>query len=152
MATRANPGTTRPHLFRRLVALHHQVEETAEEVGLTADIVELVKTRASQINGCAYCTDRHARDAEQAGVTPRQLALLPVWRETALFTDRQRAALALAESMSTISQTQHIPDDVYDRAAAVFTADQLAVLIWAGAVIQTFNALNVTAPKPLPED
>ena len=152
MTTRANPGTTHPRLFRRLVALHHQVEEAAEEVGLPADVVELVKTRASQINGCAYCTDRHARDAEQAGVTPRQLALLPVWRETALFTDRQRAALALAESMSTISQTQHIPDDVYDRAAAVFTADQLAVLIWAGAVIQTFNALNVTAPKPLPED
>lgn len=151
MATRANPGTTQPRLFRRLVALHHQVEETAEEVGLTADVVELVKTRASQINGCAYCTDLHARDAEQAGVTPRQLALLPVWRETELFTDRQRAALALAESMSTLSQAQHVPDEVYDRAAAAFTADQLSVLIWAGAVIQTFNALNVTAPKPLPQ-
>ena len=152
MATRTSPGTTHPRLFRRLVALHHQVEETAAEVGLTADIVELVKTRASQINGCAYCTDRHARDAEQAGVTPRQLALLPVWRETELFTEYQRAALALAESMSTLSQTQQVPDEVYERAATVFTADQLSVLIWAGAVIQTFNALNVTAPKPLPED
>ena len=151
MTTRANPGTTHPRLFRRLVALHHQVEEAAEEVGLPADVVELVKTRASQINGCAYCTDMHARDAEQAGVTPRQLALLPVWRETELFTDRQRAALTLAESMSTLSQTQHVPDEVYDGAATEFTADQLSMLIWAGAVIQTFNALNVTAPKPLAE-
>ncbi|WP_147917398.1 carboxymuconolactone decarboxylase family protein [Ruania zhangjianzhongii] len=152
MATRANPGTTHPRLFRRLIALHQQVEQTAEEVGLSADVVELVKTRASQINGCAFCTDMHAQDAQRAGVTTRQLAVLPVWHETELFTDEQRAALALAEAMSTLSQTQQVPDEVYDRAAEVFTAEQLSVLVWAGAVIQTFNALNVTAPKPLPAD
>ncbi len=150
MTSRPSPSTTHPTLFRRLLTLHHEVEHAAADVGLEPDIVELVKTRASQINGCAYCTDMHARDAQKAGATVRQLAVLPCWRETELFTDRQRAALALAEAMSTLSQTQHVPDEVYERAAAVFTADQLSVLIWAGAVIQTFNALNVTAPKPLP--
>lgn len=152
MSTRPSPSTVHPALFRRLLTLHHEVARAAADVGLESDVVELVKTRASQINGCAYCTDMHATDAQKAGITTRQLAVLPVWRETELFTDRQRAALALAESMSTLSQTQHVPDEVYDRAAAQFTPDQLSVLIWAGAVIQTFNALNVTAPKPLPTE
>lgn len=152
MSTRESPSTTHPTLFRRLLALHHEVEHAAADVGLERDVVELVKTRASQVNGCAYCTDMHARDAAEAGVTSRQLAVLPVWRETELFTDRQRAALALADAISTLSQTQHVPDQVYGRAAGVFTPDQLSVLIWAGAVIQTFNAVNVTAPKPLPQD
>lgn len=152
MSTRPSPSSTHPALFRRLLALHQEVGQAAADAGLERDVVELVKTRASQINGCAYCTDMHARDAAQTGVTSRQLAVLPVWQETQLFTSRQRAALALAEAMSTLSQTQHVPDDVYHRAAQLFSPDQLSVLIWAGAVIQTFNALNVTAPKPLPGD
>lgn len=150
MSRRTSPSTIHPTIFRRLLTLHREVEHAAADVGLEADVVELVKVRASQINGCAYCTDVHSRDAQAAGVSVRQLAVLPAWRETELFTPRQRAGLDLAEAMSILSQTQHVPDDVYDRAAQAFTAEELSVLIWAGAVIQAFNAVNVTAPKPLP--
>jgi AhpD family alkylhydroperoxidase len=140
-----------PDVYRRLLTLNREVEAARRDADLDHAVVELVKVRASQINGCAFCTDMHAKDALAAGVTARQLAVLPTWRETLLFTPAERAALDLAESMSRLALTQHVPDEVYVAAAEVFTDDQLAVVIWAAAVIQTFNALNVTCPKPLPE-
>ncbi|TDE92811.1 carboxymuconolactone decarboxylase family protein [Occultella glacieicola] len=140
-----------PDVYRRLLTLNREVEAARRSADVELAVIELVKVRASQINGCAFCTDMHAKEALEAGVTARQLAVLPTWRETRLFTSAERAALDLAESMSRLALTQHVPDEVYAAAAEVFDEDQLAVVIWAAAVIQTFNALNVTCPKPLPE-
>lgn len=152
MSDRISPSQLHPTIFKRLVALNQEVRKAADEAGVDHLIIELVKTRASQVNGCAYCTDMHARDALAAGATPRQVVLLPVWRETELFTPSERAALALAEAMSRLSSTQEVPDEVYAAAAAQFDEQQLSVVVWAAAVMQAFNAYNVTCPKALPEE
>jgi AhpD family alkylhydroperoxidase len=151
VSSRILPHEALPDAFKRLVNLHEYVERTAAEEGLDPVLIELVKTRASQINGCAYCADMHARDGARHGETARRLAVLPVWRETELFTTQERAALALTEAISHLSETRDVPDEVYAEAAEVFSERQLAVVIWAASLIQTFNGINVTGRKPLPE-
>jgi AhpD family alkylhydroperoxidase len=137
--------------FQQLLGLHKLVEDAAAEAGLDAKLVELVKIRASQLNGCAYCLDMHTHDARRIGETERRLLVLPAWHETTLFTEQERAALALTESMTRLSETRDVPDDVYDRAVAVFTERQVTVLVWAIAVINTFNRFGVTGRAVLPE-
>jgi AhpD family alkylhydroperoxidase len=115
-----------------------------------SSLLELVRARASQLNGCAYCVDMHSRDAREGGESERRLYALPVWRETAFFTDRERAALELAEAATRLTG-QGVPDDVFARAAAQFTEVELAELIWTIAVINAWNRLGATArPWPLP--
>jgi AhpD family alkylhydroperoxidase len=91
-----------PTLWRALNGLGLKVKEAAEEAGLDLKMMELLNVRISQLNGCAYCLDMHVRDAVQAGEAPQRLAVLPAWRDTALFTDKERAALALAESITEL--------------------------------------------------
>jgi AhpD family alkylhydroperoxidase len=140
-----------PDTFKRLVALNSHIEREADAHGVDRGLLELVKMRASQINGCGYCTDMHATEALEHGVPQRVLNVVAVWAETELFSEQERAALALAEAMSRLSQTQHVPDDVYDLARKAFTEEQLAVVVWAASLIQTFNALNVTVHRALPD-
>ncbi len=110
---------------------------------------ELVRARASQINGCAYCVDMHTRDALAGGDTERRLFALPVWRETPFFTARERAALALTEAVTRLADNG-VSDEVYDEAARRFTEQELADLIWVITVINTWNRLGATArPWPL---
>jgi AhpD family alkylhydroperoxidase len=139
-----------PDTFKRLVALNSHIEREADAHGVDRGLLELVKVRASQINGCGYCTDMHATEALDRGVPQRVLNVVAVWAETELFSEQERAALALTEAMSRLSQTQHVPDDVYDLARKTFTEEQLAVVVWAASLIQTFNALNVTVRRALP--
>ncbi|MEP6665149.1 MAG: carboxymuconolactone decarboxylase family protein, partial [Nocardioidaceae bacterium] len=110
---------------------------------------ELVRARASQLNGCAYCVDMHARDALAAGDTERRLFALPVWRETPFFTARERAALALCEAVTRLAD-HRVSDEVYDEAARQFSEQELADVIWAITVINAWNRLGATArPWPL---
>lgn len=137
--------------YDRLLNLHLSVERSAGEAGVDPLVIELVKIRASQVNGCAFCVDLHTKEALEHGETARRLALLPVWRETGdVFSDQERTALALAEAICRLPETLEVPDDVYAAAADAFDEAQLAVVVWATAVIQTFNAINVTSRKPLP--
>lgn len=140
-----------PETYKRLLNLNQHVGRMAEENGVEPLTLELVKIRASQINGCAFCTDLHVTKALELGEGHRRLSLLTAWRETTLFTDQERAAFALAESGSTLSETRDVPDDVYAGALKVFTEEQVGVVVWAIAVINAFNVLNVTGRKPLPE-
>jgi AhpD family alkylhydroperoxidase len=140
-----------PEAYQRLLGLHRMVEAAALEAGLDHRLIELVKIRASQLNGCAFCTDMHSADAIKHGETPRRLFVLPVWRETDLFTEAERAALALTEAMTRLSEHQDVPDEVYEPAAKVFSERQLTVLGWAATVINAFNRLGVTSHTPLPE-
>lgn len=139
-----------PEAFKRLVALNSHLEREADAHGVDRGLLEIVKVRASQVNGCGYCTDMHATDALEHGVDQRVLNVVAVWAETELFTEQERAALALTEAMSRLPLTQHVPDEVYDVARKVFTEEQLAVVVWAASLIQTFNALNVTMHRALP--
>lgn len=139
-----------PDTYKRLLNLNQHVDRMADEHEVAHLTLELVKIRASQLNGCAFCTDLHVARALEMGEQQRRLTLLPVWRETNLFTESERAALDLAEAITLQSQTDGIPDRVHAAAAAVFTEEQLGVVVWAAAVIQTFNVINVTSRKPLP--
>ncbi|TCP53009.1 AhpD family alkylhydroperoxidase [Tamaricihabitans halophyticus] len=101
------------------------------------------------MNGCAYCTDMHAREA---GVSERRIFLLPNWWETELYSEQERAALALADAMTRLPINQDVPEEVYQQATKVFTDDQYTAVAWAATVINAFNRLGVTSHKPLPKD
>ena len=128
-----------PKAYRAMIRL----DAAAHHDGLEPLLVELVKTRASQINGCAYCLDMHTKDARAAGETEERLYLLAAWRESPLFTPRERAALALTESVTLLADTR-VPDAAYDEAAAHFDESELAALIWLIIVINAWNRVAVT--------
>lgn len=104
----------------------------------------LVKVRASQINGCAFCIDMHWKDARAAGESEERLYSLAAWRESPLYEERERAALDLCEAMTLVADG-HVPDEVWDRAAAAFGEDELAQLVFAIAAINTWNRLMITS-------
>ncbi|AEW97855.1 MULTISPECIES: carboxymuconolactone decarboxylase family protein [Streptomycetaceae] len=118
--------------------------KAAEEAGLEKSLLELVRIRASQINGCAFCLDMHALDARAAGETEQRIYALNAWEETPFFDDRERAALALTEAI-TLVHDGHVPDEVYEHAVNVFGEAQLAQLVWAITVINAYNRVAITA-------
>jgi AhpD family alkylhydroperoxidase len=116
---------------------------------LPAATQELVKIRASQINGCGFCTDMHTKEATAAGETPVRLNLVAAWREATVFTDAERAALELTEEGTRIADAAGgVPDDVWANAAKHYDDEQLAALVSLIAVINTFNRLNVVVQQP----
>jgi AhpD family alkylhydroperoxidase len=139
-----------PKAFKALIALHTEVAKAAEAAGVEKALLELVKIRASQINGCAYCLDMHTADAVELGEDARRIYLLDAWRETDLYTERERAALELTESITRLPLTQDVPDEVYDLAVKVFTEDQYQAVAWTAMVINSFNRLAVPSRRELP--
>ncbi|HET8621448.1 MAG TPA: carboxymuconolactone decarboxylase family protein [Acidimicrobiales bacterium] len=135
-----------PAGYRAMAAFGRAV---ADESPLTPALRHLVKLRASQVNGCAFCLDLHAGEARGAGEDQRRLDVLPAWREVDLFTERERAALALAESITLLSES-HVPDDVLDEAQRHFAPDEMAALVFEVVVINAWNRISVTARTPLP--
>ena len=137
---------------QQLHRLHTLVEKTAADAGLDQRLLELVKIRSSMLNGCAFCLDMHTRDARKLGETERRIYLLGAWRETDLYSEQERAALALTDAMTRLSETQDVPDEVYDRAVSVFTEDQYRAVAWTITVINAFNRLGVTSRWKLPPE
>jgi AhpD family alkylhydroperoxidase len=116
---------------------------------LPAATQELVKIRASQINGCAFCTDMHTKDATLAGETPQRLNLVAVWREAKVFTEAERAALELAEQGTRIADASGgVTDDAWANAAKHYDDDQLAALVSLIALINAYNRMNVIVQQP----
>ncbi|WP_189316082.1 carboxymuconolactone decarboxylase family protein [Streptomyces brasiliensis] len=116
---------------------------------LPAAVQELVKLRASQINGCGFCTDMHSKDAAHAGETQQRLNLVAAWREATVFTDAERAALELAEQATRIADAAGgVTDDAWANAAKHYDDDQLAALISLLAVINAYNRINVINQQP----
>lgn len=110
---------------------------------------ELVRLRASQINGCAFCVDMHTKEAAHAGETSTRLNLVAAWREATVFTDAERAALELTEQGTRIADAAGgVPDEVWANAAKHYDEDQLAALVCGIALINTFNRLNVLVRQP----
>jgi len=110
--------------------------------GLEHSLLELVKLRASQINDCAYCIDMHTKDARAAGETEQRLYLLSAWRESPLYSDRERAALQWTESLTLLSET-NVPDEDYAAARAHFSEEELVNLSMAIVAINGWNRLCV---------
>ena len=119
------------------------LESYVHQSGLEPSLLELVKMRASQISGCAYCLDMHSKDARAAGETEQRLYVLPAWREAPFFSDRERAALAWTEAVTLVSET-HVPGHVYEFARKHFTEEELVNLTMAIVAINGWNRLEVS--------
>jgi AhpD family alkylhydroperoxidase len=124
------------------MAAMRQLQRYVDESTLEPMLLKLVKTRASQINGCAYCVDMHTKDARAEGETEQRLYALSVWREAPFFTARERAALAWTEAVTLLSQGP-VPDEIYDEARRHFSDRELVDLTMAIVTINGWNRLSV---------
>ena len=123
------------------------VQEHVNKNGLEHSLLELVKIRASQINGCSLCLAMHTRDARRQGETDERMLMLSAWHESALYSERERAALAWTESVTRVAET-HVPDEVYAEASRHFSPKELAELTLAITVINSWNRLMVAFRTP----
>ena len=139
MKPRMNYYKAAPETIDALVALENKVQSS----GLEQSLIELVKTRASQINGCAFCINMHTQDARKHGETEQRLYLLDAWREAPVYTERERAALAWTDALTLISQT-HAPDDVYAQVRAQFSEAETVNLTMLIATINAWNRLAIS--------
>jgi AhpD family alkylhydroperoxidase len=128
---------------RALAHLDRAAIKELDRAGIDPLMRELIRVRASQLNGCAYCIDMHTKDARAAGETEQRLYALPAWRETPFFTERERAALALTEDV-TLMAGQPVSAAAYDRAAGQFTPGEIAALLSLIVTINAWNAVGVT--------
>ena len=138
MKTRIDPTRVSPQVLKPLFALGAQVEAS----GLEHPLLELVKMRASQINGCAYCLDMHSKDARAQGETEQRLYLLPAWRETSLYSERERAALAWTEALTLLPETR-APDDAYEALQAELDEEEQVKLTLLIVAINGWNRVQV---------
>lgn len=142
----------RKRIFRRWpegYAALGRLNEVVKDSGLEPTLLELVKMRGSQINGCAYCIDMHSKDARAAGETEQRFYALSAWREAPFFNDRERAALALTEAVTLVAET-HVPQQVIEEAALVFSPTELTKLVYAIIEINAWNRLAITVGAPEP--
>lgn len=136
-----------PDAYKPMLAL----EKYIHSAGLDEGLIGQVKIRASQLNGCAFCLDMHGREARTAGVDQRKLDVLAGWREAPeLYTDRERAALGLTESVTLIGE-DGVPDEVWTSAASAFDEREIVVLLMAIGTINMWNRLAVATHQRLPE-
>lgn len=139
MEARLDASKHAPGAGRAMMSL----EKYVKDCGLEPPLLELVRLRASQINGCAYCVDMHTKDARAAGETEQRLYTTCVWRGTPFFSDRERAALEWTESVTEIAHT-HVPDDVFERVRKHFTESELVNLTMAIVTINGWNRLAIS--------
>jgi len=137
MSNRIKINQVEPAAYKAMYALQHYVETTS----LTSRHKDLIKIRASQINGCSYCIDSHARDARKAGETEQRIYGLTAWRETPFFDEQECAILALTEEITLISN--RVSDETYNKAAELFDQPYLAQLIMAIIAINAWNRIGV---------
>lgn len=139
MESRLDYGKVLPEGMRSIYAL----DRYSQNCGLEPSLLELIKLRASQLNGCAYCIDMHSKDARTKGETEQRLYGLNAWRETPYYTDRERAALALTEAVTLIADNR-VPDEIYEQARQQFGDDKLVKLVIGIIMINTWNRFAIT--------
>lgn len=138
MESRMNPYKAAPKVYQAMSAL----QAVANASGLETRLKELVKMRASQINGCAYCLDMHSKDARAAGETEQRLYELNAWREAPFYSDRERAALAWTESLTLVSET-HVPDGDFEEVKKHFSEAEIVALTMAVVAINGWNRIAI---------
>jgi len=133
-----------PGFARALAHLDQAATKELDRAGIDSRLRELVRVRASQLNGCAYCIDMHTKDARAIGEAEQRLYALPAWRETPFFTERERAALAFTEAV-TLMADDHVPAAAYDAVAAQFAPGEVAALLALVITINAWNGIGVAA-------
>ena len=139
MSTRIDYNKVAPGAFRAMFGL----EKYVHECGLEQSLLHLIKMRASQINGCAYCLDMHSKDARAEGETEQRLYVLNAWREAPFYTERERAALAWTEALTLIAE-DHVPDEIYNEVRQHFSEQELVNLSLAVIAINGWNRLAIS--------
>ncbi len=138
MERQIDPKKVAPEVYRAMLALETAVKAT----GLENNLLDLVKLRASQINGCAYCIDMHSKDLRAHGESEERLYLLNAWRDAPFYSDRERAALAWTEA-ATLVANDHVPDAVYEQARQQFSDEELVKLTLAVVAINAWNRFGI---------
>jgi AhpD family alkylhydroperoxidase len=134
---------------RALSHLDKAATRELDSAGIDPRLRELIRIRASQLNGCAYCIDMHTKDARAIGETEQRIYALPAWRETPYFTARERAALAFTESVTRMTET-HVPDEDFQQLAGQFSQQEIAALVSLITMINAWNAVGVSTRAWLP--
>ena len=137
-----------PASWRALNGLALKVADAAEQAGLPRSIIELVNVRISQLNGCAFCLDLHVRLAKEAGVSDQQLAVLPAWRETIVFSPTERAALAIGEAATELPGHERLRTEM-EAARAALSNQQYSAVQWAAATMNVFNRISILSGHPV---
>src|SRR5262249_42177416 len=114
----------------------------AVEAGIPKTLLDLLRLRVSQLNGCSYCVDAHSRDARDGGEGERRVVLIAAWQHTDFYTDGERAALALAEAMTVQPDVRDVPDDIYQQATAAFTEQQFTAIAWTIIAMNAWNRVG----------
>ncbi len=138
MNSRLEYGRRSPAGYRAFLSLNQFVENC----GIEHSLLELVKIRASQLNGCAFCIDMHTIDARAAGESEQRIYVLAAWREAPFYSDRERAALAWTEAVTLVGETQ-VPDDLYLESLRHFSEEELVNLTWAVVTINGWNRMAI---------
>ncbi|ASU80175.1 carboxymuconolactone decarboxylase family protein [Actinopolyspora erythraea] len=147
---RMNLSEVTPEVYGAMRELERSIQRELERVGVEPEVYELVKIRTSQLNGCAFCLDMHLADSRRLGIAQQRLDLLPAWREVAVYSERERAALELAEAITLVGES-HVDDEVWRRVRGVLSEAEAAALTWAAAGINTWNRLAITSRAQPPE-
>lgn len=147
MENRLNFRQVAPKAYQAMSGLERYIQST----NIDPRLKELMKIRASQINGCAFCLDMHVRDARKIGVNQRHIDTLPAWRETNFFSPEERAVLALTEAVTLVADT-HVPDEVYNQAKAFYSDEELADIIMTIVTINAWNRIAITSRYILPDE
>lgn len=145
---RVNLGKASPEAYRAVDGLDKLARDMAASAGLATGFVHLLKLRASQLNQCAFCVRMHTRDALKAGETSDRVSVLTAWRESEYFTDKERAALLLAEAVTEVSDGQ-ISDAVYSEAASHLDEREIAAVEWVAIVINAWNRIAIGSRYPV---
>lgn len=137
-----------PEVYRAQVAVAKALRTAVEGAGLDRRLAELVNIRISQINGCAYCLDVHVREALRNEETQQRLAVLPAWRDAGIFTDQERAALNVAETVTTLPAAEE-QDRRYAEAREHLSDDQFSAIAWLAVAMNAFNRISITSRHPV---
>lgn len=141
---RVNVIKTAPDIYSHLHKMGTATEEFAKQAGFSELLIELIKIRTSQINGCAFCLDMHVRDSLAKGESIQRIVVLPAWREAILFTEQEKAALTLAEAVTTLSDG-HVSDEVYSAAQDILSVDEITAAISLCVVMNSYNRLAISS-------
>lgn len=136
-----------PELYRTQSGVAKQAAAAMEAAGLSRELMELINIRISQIHACPFCLEIHTRRAEELGADPRKLALLPAWREAGIYSEQERAALALAEMAAEKPAVQNQQE--YDDARALLGDEATAAVLWMVVAISAFNAISILSGHPV---
>lgn len=148
MEKRVNLSKIAPKLYQTVVELDRQASAYATSAGIDEGFAHLLRLRASQLNGCAYCVRLHTRDALASSETSDRISVLPAWRETEYFDEKERAALALCEAVTLIADGQ-VPETVYAEATAVLSDEEIAAVEWLGVAINAWNRIATSSRYPV---